>query len=59
MPRERDLNIENRREDDCKELLIWNIPNEIRREFKTRCAENEITMREAIIDLMRKYIYHV
>jgi len=41
-----------RREEDCCELLIWNFPAELKKQFKIYCAENEVTMRDKVIQLV-------
>ena len=37
----------------CCELLIWNVPERLKRKFKAKCAEKKITLQNAIIDLMK------
>ena len=37
------------------EFLIWNIPINLKTKFKAKCAQNGISMKDAIIDLMKKY----
>jgi len=38
-----------------KAITIKNIDPEIFRKFKVACAENEIDMRQAILDFMERY----
>jgi hypothetical protein len=38
-----------------KAITIKNIDSEIFRKFKVACAQNEIDMRQAILDFMRGY----
>ena len=37
------------------ELLIWKIPEELKSSFKARCAAQEKTMREVILEFMEAY----
>ena len=37
------------------ELLIWNVPVELKQKFKGTCVIKEDTMREAIIRFMEEY----
>jgi len=45
-----------RREDGCCELLIWNVPKSLKEKFKIKCVEKSVTMREALINLMRTFV---
>jgi antitoxin component of RelBE/YafQ-DinJ toxin-antitoxin module len=36
------------------ELLVWNIPRDVKAKFKAYCASRGLTIREAIIQLMKK-----
>ena len=48
------MTAERKKKDEC-ELLIWNVPLELKNKFKARCALLKITMRDAIIDFMTKF----
>ncbi len=41
-------------EKDCA-LLIWRIPNNIKRRFKAQCVIANTSMREVIINFMKTY----
>lgn len=43
------------REKDLTELLVWDVPAELKTKFKTKCAEKNVTMKDAIIELMTKF----
>ena len=36
-------------------LLVHGIPIELKTKFKTKCAENQVSMKMAIISFMKKY----
>jgi len=44
------------KEDGCQ-LLIWNFPRKLKNKFKIKCLEQDVTMRETVIYLLKKYIY--
>ena len=37
------------------QLMIWNVPRELKADFKAACAAEGSTMRDAIITMMRHY----
>lgn len=37
------------------EMLLWDVPMEVKLKFKAKCAEKNITMRQALIDLMNEF----
>ena len=37
-------------------ILIWNIPERVRHDFKVACASQGTTMRDALVGLMSAYI---
>lgn len=39
-----------------KTIIIKNIDEYVYRLFKTKCAEKEISIKEAVIELMKKFI---
>jgi len=39
-----------------KTIIIKNIPEDVYRLFKTKCAEKEISIKDAIIELMEKFV---
>jgi len=41
--------------DGYSELLIWNVPERLKRKFKAKCAEKKITLQDAVIDLMKNF----
>jgi len=38
------------------ELLIWGIPAKLKAQFKTACAKNNTTMRDAVIRGMERFL---
>ena len=38
-----------------KALLIWGVPKELMKSFKIVCALNDVTMKEAVISLLRSF----
>jgi len=36
-------------------LLFWNVPKELKRKFKIKCVEKNMTMQEVINDLLKKF----
>ncbi|MHA1344945.1 MAG: hypothetical protein ACTSO3_00960 [Candidatus Heimdallarchaeaceae archaeon] len=36
-------------------VLIHNVPEELKRKFKAKCAEKGISMENAFVDLMKKF----
>lgn len=38
-----------------KALLIWNVPPDLRRAFKSRCAAEGRTMQAVLLEFMRDY----
>ena len=48
-------NIVHKKEKKNCALLFWDIPIELRTKFKVKCAEQNITMREAVINLISLY----
>lgn len=38
-----------------KALLVWNVPEELRRRFKGRCAEEGRTMHAVLTEFMAAY----
>lgn len=38
------------------QLLIWNVPQETKKEFKVACIEAEVSMRDVIIALMADFV---
>lgn len=37
------------------EVTVWNVPVDVKAKFKAFCARNDISMRAALIYLMRKF----
>lgn len=37
-------------------LLIWQVPAELKKKFKIRCLEMGITMQDAIVDMLKKFV---
>jgi len=37
------------------EVLIWNVPIELKLRFKAKCVAKNVTMRDTIIRLMNNY----
>jgi len=37
------------------ELLIWDVPPELKRKFKAKCAELGVSMKDTIIEFMTKF----
>lgn len=46
----------SRRQPGCCEVMIWNIPKELRNDFKSACKKRNITMREAYIKFMQRFV---
>ena len=41
----------------CKQMMIWGIPVRLRKMFKAKCAEQNVTMRQTFIKLMREFVH--
>lgn len=41
--------------EETTQLMVHNVPMEIKRDFKSACAKNNITMHDCIIELMIEY----
>jgi len=42
-----------------KPLMVWNIPEKLKKRFKTVCARRGITMKQAVINLMKQFVRNV
>jgi hypothetical protein len=42
-------------EENYCELLIWNVPVRLKRIFKSKCNLKDISMQDAVIDMMKKF----
>lgn len=40
-------------------MVIWNVPERARNEFKAACARNGVSMRDAIVSLIGDYAARV
>lgn len=40
------------------ELLVWNVPLDLRQRFKAACAGRRTTMRQAVLQLIRQFAEH-
>ena len=47
---------DDRVKDGHKPLMVWNVPEELKKKFKMKCAELGKTMEEAIVDLIKKWV---
>ena len=43
------------KDDDTTQLLVWGIPIELKAEFKAKCAVKQISMGDAIIQLLKDF----
>jgi len=41
---------------DVKSILIWNIPTELKDNFRLACFVSERTMRDVIMESMEKFV---
>jgi len=39
---------------DCQ-LMIWGVPLQVKRDFKAKCVEKGVSMRETIIEFLKDY----
>ena len=37
------------------ELTVWNIPPDVRKKFKLACMKKDVTMRETLINFMKRF----
>ena len=37
------------------ELLIWDFPPELKAKFKAKCALKKLTMKEVVVNLIKKF----
>jgi len=47
---------EERLKPRTKTLLIWDIPEDLKKRFKTRCFLQGVSMREVIIRMLEQYV---
>ena len=45
-----------RRIEGHSEMLVWNVPIELKNKFKAECIMKGTTMREELITLMEEYV---
>jgi plasmid stability protein len=48
--------MERREEQKTKPMLIRQVPPDLKRKFKVKCAENGISLQAAVIELMRQWV---
>jgi uncharacterized protein YlxP (DUF503 family) len=51
--------MERREEQKTKPMLIRQVPPDLKRKFKVKCAENGISLQAAVIELMRQWVEEV
>jgi len=37
-------------------LMLWNIPAELKMQFKIKCVEKGVTMQDAVISFLQKFV---
>jgi hypothetical protein len=47
--------MERLKKDHCA-LLVWNVPKELREQFKQACRDKGRTMQDVVIELLHEYI---
>lgn len=43
-------------QEETTELLIWDVPIELKIKFKSICAERKVSMKETIIKMMTDFV---
>lgn len=47
---------DNRTKPGHKPIMTWNVPEDLKKKFKIKCAKEGITMEEAIVNLIKKWV---
>lgn len=43
-------------DDGTRPLMIWGVPRNVKARFKARCSQQEVSMKQVIIEFMEEYV---